>query len=148
MRDIFYSSEWPNTYFLPFCLFKAAPAAYWGSQVRGRIGAVADDLCHSHSQAGSDLHHRSQQCQILNPLIEAKMEPATSWFLVDLFPLSHDGNSLLLFFKVFWSFHFFYSHIFCLSFPFLPPAPSWRLLTVFVWLFILRWGSWMLMTNL
>ena len=30
-----------------------------------------------------DLHHRSWQCRILNPLNKAGIEPATSWFLVD-----------------------------------------------------------------
>ena len=42
-----------NLYFF-FCLFAiswAAPAAYGGSQARGRIGAVAS-LHHSHSNAG------------------------------------------------------------------------------------------------
>ena len=34
------------------CLFKAAPVAYVGSQARGRVGAVAAGLCHSHSQLG------------------------------------------------------------------------------------------------
>ena len=29
-----------------------------------------------------DLHHSSQQHQSLNPLSEARIEPATSWFLV------------------------------------------------------------------
>ena len=33
----------------------AAPAAYGGSQARGRIGAVAAGLCQSHSNAGSEL---------------------------------------------------------------------------------------------
>ena len=32
----------------------AAPAAYGGSQARGRIGAVAPGLCQSHSNAGSE----------------------------------------------------------------------------------------------
>ena len=31
-----------------------------------------------------NLHHSSQQCQSLNPLNEARIEPATSWFLVGL----------------------------------------------------------------
>ena len=70
--------------FLPpcFCLFiyfRAVPKAYGISQARGRIGAAAASLHHSHSNAGSqdlsnicDLHHSSQQRrQILNPLIEA-----------------------------------------------------------------------------
>ena len=33
----------------------AAPAAYGGSQARGRIGAVATGLRQSHSNAGSEL---------------------------------------------------------------------------------------------
>ena len=36
-----------------FWLFRAAPAAYGGSQVRGLIGAVAIGLCHIHSNARS-----------------------------------------------------------------------------------------------
>ena len=40
-------------YFLFFCLFRAALAAYGGSQVRGPIGAVAAGLRHSHSNTGS-----------------------------------------------------------------------------------------------
>ena len=44
-----------------FCLFfffffgisRATPMAYGGSQVRGRIGAVAAGLHHSHSNSGS-----------------------------------------------------------------------------------------------
>ena len=38
-----------------FCLFRAAPVAYGGSQTRGRIGAVAAGLCQSHSNARSKL---------------------------------------------------------------------------------------------
>ena len=43
--------------FVYFCLFAiswAAPAAYGGSQARGRIGAVATGLHQSHSNAGSE----------------------------------------------------------------------------------------------
>ena len=40
--------------FLSFCLFRAAPVAY--SQARGRIGAVAAGLRHSHSNVGSEPH--------------------------------------------------------------------------------------------
>ena len=54
-----------------FCLFRAAVAAYGCSQARGLIGATA-----------AGLHHSSQQCQILNPLSKARIEPATSWLLV------------------------------------------------------------------
>ena len=38
-----------------FCFFRAAPVAYGGCQARGRIGATAADLHHSHSNAGSEL---------------------------------------------------------------------------------------------
>ena len=41
-------------YFLSFCLFRAAPKAYGGSQARGRIGAVAAGLRQSHSKARSE----------------------------------------------------------------------------------------------
>ena len=34
-------------------LFRAAPAAYGGSQARGQIGAIAASLHHSHSNAES-----------------------------------------------------------------------------------------------
>ena len=49
--------------FFFFCriFWGAAPAACGGSQVRGRIGAVAVGL-----------HHSSQQCWILNPLNKAR----------------------------------------------------------------------------
>ena len=49
-------------FFFVFCLFVvvvvaiswAAPAAYGGSQARGRIGAIATGLRQSHSNAGSE----------------------------------------------------------------------------------------------
>ena len=48
--------------FLFVCLFfafsRATPEAYGGSQARGLIGAVATDLHHSHSNAGSEPHLR------------------------------------------------------------------------------------------
>ena len=39
-----------------FCLFRAAPVAYGGSQTRGQIRAVAAGLYHSHSNTGSKPH--------------------------------------------------------------------------------------------
>ena len=46
-------------FFLFFCgLFRAAPAAYGGSQGRGPIGAVATGLSQSHSNTGSKPHLR------------------------------------------------------------------------------------------
>ena len=41
-------------FYLFICLFKATPEAYEGSQARGRIGAVATGLHHSHSHARSE----------------------------------------------------------------------------------------------
>ena len=39
-----------------FWLFRAAPAAYGGSQARGQIEVTAASLHHSHSNSGSKLH--------------------------------------------------------------------------------------------
>ena len=50
-----------NFIYLFICLSAfswAAPAAYGGSQARGRIGAVAASLHQSHSNAGSELRLR------------------------------------------------------------------------------------------
>ena len=59
-----------------FCLFRAVLAAYGGSQARGLIGAVAASLHQSYSNARAqcicNLHDSSWQCQILNPLSEAR----------------------------------------------------------------------------
>ena len=64
-------------FFFPFfCLSRAAPVAYGGSQARRLIRAVAASLHLSHSNARSEprcnLHHSSQQCQILNPPNKAR----------------------------------------------------------------------------
>ena len=46
---------------------------YGSSQARGRIGASAASLCHSHSNVGSEPHLQPiPQAQILNPLSEAR----------------------------------------------------------------------------
>ena len=58
--------------FLFFCLFAvswAAPMAYGGSQARGRIGAAAISLHHSHSNAGSKPHLRP------TPQLMAMLDP-------------------------------------------------------------------------
>ena len=62
--------------FLSFVLFRAAPSAHGGSQARGPIKVTAAGLHHSNSNAQYewvwDLHHSSQQHQIINPLSEAR----------------------------------------------------------------------------
>ena len=50
-----------SSFFFVFCRFRAALAAYGGSQAKGPIGAVA-----------ASLHHPSQQRRVLNPLSEAR----------------------------------------------------------------------------
>ena len=42
--------------FLFFLLFMVVSVAYGSSQARGRIGAAAADLHHSHSKTGSEPH--------------------------------------------------------------------------------------------
>ena len=44
--------------FINFCLFRATPTAYRGSQARGLIGATAAGLCQSHNNARSEPHLR------------------------------------------------------------------------------------------
>ena len=59
---------------LSFCLFRAVPVAYGGSQVGGPVGAVASSLHQSHSNLVSEprLRPTPQQHQILNPLSESR----------------------------------------------------------------------------
>ena len=62
--------------FTNFCLFRATPAAYGGSQAKGQIRAIAAGLHYNHCNArpeltSGDLHHSSRQLRILNPLSEA-----------------------------------------------------------------------------
>ena len=91
-----------------FLLFSATPVAYGGSQTRGRIGATAAGLHHSHRNIRSeprsdsirvcDLCSNLQQHWILNPLIEAR-----HWTQILMGTsrvcnlLSHNGNSHLIF---------------------------------------------------
>ena len=64
--------------FFPFLLFRAAPAAYGGSQATGYIRAAAAGLQHSHSQSHSNarseprLRPTPQQHRILNPPSKAR----------------------------------------------------------------------------
>ena len=59
-----------------FMLFRALPMAYGSSQAGGQIRAAAASLYHSQSNMGSsricNLHHSTQQHQILNPLIKGR----------------------------------------------------------------------------
>ena len=63
-------------FFFFFFFFGVLPAACGSSQARGLTRATAASPYHCHSHARSkplcDLHRSSQQCQILNPLKEAR----------------------------------------------------------------------------
>ena len=64
------SGLWSHVFlFLPFCLLRAAPMAYGRSQARGRIGAAAAGLLHSHS------HARSKPRLGLNAAATATLDP-------------------------------------------------------------------------
>ena len=74
-----------------FFFFRAAPLAYGGPQVRGRIRAVASGLRHSHSNWGSEPRLRfTPQLTVMPDLypwslthrVRPGMEPASSWMLV------------------------------------------------------------------
>ena len=60
-------------FFLCLCVssYKASPSAYGDSQARGRIGAIAAGVYHSHSNARSPTHWATP-----------RIEPAFSWMLV------------------------------------------------------------------
>ena len=60
--------------FLFFFFFRTTPSAYGGSQARGRIGATAAGLHHSHSNARPEpcLQPTPQLVAMLNPLSEAR----------------------------------------------------------------------------
>ena len=67
MTSICYLSSF--FFFFVFCLFRATPTAYGGSQARGLIGAVATGLHHNHSHAGSE------PCLWLTPQLTATPDP-------------------------------------------------------------------------
>ena len=55
-------------------VFKATPAVYGSSRVRGGTKAATSSLYHSNtgSKPICDLHHSLWQCQIVNPLSETR----------------------------------------------------------------------------
>ena len=63
---------------LSFCLFKAEPMAYGCFQARGLIGAIADGLCHRHSNAATKLclqpTPQLTDCCILDPMSKGRYQ--------------------------------------------------------------------------
>ena len=51
---IFYVAVLKSYIFIFFCLLRAVPTPYGGSQAKVRIGATAAGLCHSYSDSGSE----------------------------------------------------------------------------------------------
>ena len=92
-------------FFLFVCLFlRATPVAYGSFQARGQIRA-ASALHHSHCNVGSEpLLRPTPQftaMPILNPLIEAGVEPVSSWILVGFITAEPQRELLfLIFFKM------------------------------------------------
>ena len=70
------SSDFKALFFFSLLFFRAASTAYGSSQARGQIGAVAAAYTTATATRDPscvcDLHHSSRQCQILNPLSEAR----------------------------------------------------------------------------
>ena len=93
--------------FFFFCLFRAAPFAYGSSQVRGPSRAVVAGIYHSHGNMGSEPHLQP------TPQLRAALDPQpTEWgqgsnlhphrHLSDSSPLSHNRNSYIFFFILFF----------------------------------------------
>ena len=53
-----YASRFGSGFFFSFGFFRAVPMAYRSTQARGRYGAAAAGLHHSHSNTGSESHLR------------------------------------------------------------------------------------------
>ena len=84
-----YDSLYITIFFLSFCLSRAAPTAYGGSQARGPTGAVATGLHQSHSKVVSEprLQPVSQLMttpdpQSTEPGQRPGIKPTSSWMLV------------------------------------------------------------------
>ena len=74
-------------FFVFFCLFRATSVAYGGSQSRGRIGAIAACLHHSHSNEGSKPRLRPTVTAhgnggSLTHWVRPGIKPTSSWILV------------------------------------------------------------------
>ena len=84
----FQSASSSSSYYLVFCPFRAALAAYGGSQARGLIGAAAAGFRQSHSnarsiRAASETYTTAHgHARSLNHWARRGIEPATSWFPV------------------------------------------------------------------
>ena len=67
-----------------FLLFRTTPVAYGGSQARGQIRTIVTGLCHSHSNARSELPPRPV------PQFVATPDPFTHWVRPGIKPTSSE----------------------------------------------------------
>ena len=83
-------SPYPHQHFLFIYLFilRAVYTTHGGSQVRGPVGAVADGLCHSHSNTRSEQRLQSVPQLMAIPTgssthwVRPGVEPVSSWTLL------------------------------------------------------------------
>ena len=71
-----------NVFIYLFCISRATPAAYRGSQARGLIGAVAVGLCQSHSNARSKPLLRPTPQLTATQFVSAEPPAETPYFLI------------------------------------------------------------------
>ena len=81
-----------------FCFFRAAPAAYGGSQAGGlselQLPAYTTAITMPDPSHICNLHHSHGNAGSLTHWARPGIEPITSWFQLDLFLLHHSGNSV------------------------------------------------------
>ena len=135
--------------FFVFCPFRAAPAAYGGSQATGLIGAVAAGLHTATARPDTsgvcDLHHSSRQRGSLTHWTRPGIDPATSWILVGFISAEPQWELLFVFVLTLSkrAFNFLYLlHYSCYQskrLRLLPKTLEWRLHTDYwkssIWLF-------------
>ena len=101
----------------------AIPEAYVSSQVRGQIGATAANICHSHSNIGSEPHLQImllvQHCQILNPMKQGRglnlhLHGTLHWVLNTLI---RNENSSFMPYIVLLLYTCVYIYILCICYP-------------------------------
>ena len=88
----------------PLFSLRATSTAYGSSQPRGRIRAAVAGLHHSHRNMGSELHlpPTSQLVATPDPSPTERGQgsnPQPHGSSSDSFPLRHDGNSLIIFYR-------------------------------------------------
>ena len=82
--EIYCINQFFGGFFVCFCFFRAAPAAYGSSQARDRMKATAASLHHGHSNTGSEPHlWLNSTARSLTHWARSGIEPESSWILVE-----------------------------------------------------------------